>query len=67
MNTTIQITLPVMKAKTCDLIAVERREWDSMRKHIHELQHALKVIGAGDREFRRGKTRTVSSLGELVH
>lgn len=66
MSNVIQITFPTTMTKNRDLIAVERREWESMRKHIHELQHTLKVIAAGDREFRGGKTRTVTSLRELV-
>ncbi|MDO8581722.1 MAG: hypothetical protein Q7S16_02495 [bacterium] len=64
--TTIQITLPTTRTKARRLIAVDAVEWESMQKHVSELERALKVIAHGDQEFRQGKTRLVASLRELA-
>lgn len=68
INNTIQLTVPrnLTRTKSTDFIVVEKKIWERNQKHLVELEHALRVISAGERELRLGKTRSIRSLRELM-
>lgn len=58
--------MPQTVTRSRDFIAVARSEWENTQQRLKELTHALRVISAGERDLRRGKTKTVGSLKELM-
>ena len=60
-------TLTISKQVThgVELIVIPRHEYESMQKHLTEVKDALAKIRKGEKEFKRGQTRTVRSLSEL--
>lgn len=65
LTKSIQITLPIT-TKNRDLIAVERSEWNRLNEQLMELAAVVRIIAAGEREWRTGKTKTIKSLKELL-
>lgn len=65
-TTEIRIKMPYTGMRRRDFVAVARAEWESVQQRVKELEHALRVIASGERAIRRGKTRVVGSLHELL-
>lgn len=59
------LTIPKRFTHGVELVVISRREYDSMQRHLAEVKDALSKIRKGEREFKRGQTRTVRSLSEL--
>lgn len=66
VTTEIRIRVPQAGARRRDFVAVARAEWEGVQHRLKELEHALRVIASGERALRRGKTRVVGSLHELM-
>jgi len=64
MSTTI--TIPRNFTHGEELILVRRKDYEGLNKKLSEIKHALKVISAGEREYRQGKIKPIKSLAELM-
>jgi hypothetical protein len=48
------------------VVLVDAAEYAALTRRLSEVSHALKIISRGDAAYRRGMTKNVSSLSELV-
>jgi len=47
------------------VVLVDAAEYADLKRRLAEISDALEKISRGDAAYRRGKTKTVSSLSEL--
>lgn len=59
------LTIPKKVTGGSDLVILPRREYEKLRTSLAEVQDALGKIRRGEREYRLGKTRKITSLAEL--
>jgi hypothetical protein len=49
-----------------DLILVRRKDYEGLNRKLAEIKHALKIIRAGEEEYRQSKIKPIKSLHELI-
>jgi len=59
------ITIPKRLTMGEELIVIPRKEYETLQKHLAEVQDALIKIQRGEEELHKGKTRMIKSLAEL--
>ena len=61
----LMVNIPKDLTQGEDLIVLRKSEFDDLRRRFKELTDAFSKIKRGEKEFKDGKTKIISSLAEI--